>query len=79
LAVIEQGRAEMVSRNGHPFSSFPDLANDIAAAIPNTQTVLDGEIVCLDKKGTPQFRDLLFRRAIPCFSAFDILFSNGKD
>jgi bifunctional non-homologous end joining protein LigD len=69
----------MISRNGHPFSSFSDLAKDIAAAIRDTHTVLDGEIVCLDKKGKPQFRELLFHRGIPCFFAFDILLSNGKD
>jgi ATP-dependent DNA ligase len=34
---------------------------------------LDGEIVCLDSRGKPQFRDLLFRRAEPLFCAFDIL------
>ena len=28
-------------------------------------TVLDGEIVCVDRK--PQFRGLLFSRAAPCF------------
>ena len=79
LAVIERARAQMVSRNGHRFTSFTELADEIAAAIRDTQAVLDGEIVCLDKKGKPQFRDLLFRRAIPCFFAFDILFCNGKD
>ena len=79
LAVIEHGRAQMVSRNGHRFTSFTDLASDIAVAIRDKQTVLDGEIVCLDKKGRPQFRDLLFHRGIPCFFAFDILFYNGKD
>ncbi len=35
--------------------------------------VLDGEIVCLDADGKPQFRDLLFRRAEPHFIAFDLL------
>jgi len=79
LAVIENGRSQLVSRNGHPFASFTDLARDIAAVIPDAQTVLDGEIVCVDKKGKPQFRDLLFRRGDPCFFAFDIPFCNGKD
>jgi hypothetical protein len=41
--------------------------------------VLDGEIVCLDSEGHPQFRDPLFHRADPCFFAFDLLASNGKD
>jgi len=40
--------------------------------------VLDGEIVCLDKRGRPQFRNLLFHRGEPCFFAFDLLW-NGKD
>jgi ATP-dependent DNA ligase len=50
--------------------------------------------VCLDSRGRPEFRDLLFRRAEPHFYAFDILwnehawsddeeerrrFSNGED
>jgi len=35
--------------------------------------VLDGEIVCLDSDGKPQFRDLPFRRVEPFFYAFDIL------
>ena len=41
--------------------------------------MLDGEIVCLDKRGKPQFRDLLFHRGEPCFFAFDLLMSDGKD
>jgi bifunctional non-homologous end joining protein LigD len=42
-------------------------------------TVLDGEIVCLDKRGRPQFNDLLFHRGEPCFFAFDLLMSDGRD
>jgi len=40
---------------------------------------LNGEIVCLDKRGRPQFRDLLFHRGEPCFFAFDLLMADGKD
>jgi hypothetical protein len=36
-------------------------------------------IVCLDKRGRPQFRDLLFHRGEPCFFAFDLLMADGKD
>jgi ATP-dependent DNA ligase len=43
------------------------------------KTLLDGEIVCLDKRGKPQFRDLLFHRGEPCFFAFDLVMSDGKD
>jgi hypothetical protein len=66
LAVIENGRAQLISRNGHPFASFAELSEHIAASVPNTRlTVLDGEIVCVDQKGKPQFRDLLFHRGNP--------------
>jgi hypothetical protein len=52
LAVIENGRCQLISRNGNPFASFADLARDSAAVVSRTRlTVLDGEIVCLDKKG----------------------------
>jgi hypothetical protein len=43
------------------------------------KTVLDGEIVCLDNFGRPQFNNLLFHKAEPCFFAFDLLMSDGKD
>src|SRR5262249_39649516 len=42
--------------------------------------VLDGEICSLDKRGRPQFRNLLFHRGnYPCFMAFDLLMRDGKD
>jgi bifunctional non-homologous end joining protein LigD len=80
LALIEHGHAQLLSRNGHTFASFADLAKNIATSIPSTRmTVLDGEIVCVDRKGKPQFRDLLFHRGDPCFFAFDLLTLDGKD
>ena len=41
--------------------------------------MLDGEIACTDSNGCPQFNDLLFHRAEPCFFAFDILSRDGRD
>ena len=78
LAVIQNGRTQLISRNGNPFSSFDDLRKGLALPVTR-KTVLDGEIVCLDKRGRPQFRDLLFHRGEPCFYAFDLLMYNGKD
>jgi bifunctional non-homologous end joining protein LigD len=78
LAVINNGRTELVSRNGHPFNSFTELRRALTAP-GSGRTVLDGEIVCLDKRGRPQFNDLLFHRGEPCFFAFDLLMSDGKD
>jgi bifunctional non-homologous end joining protein LigD len=80
LARIERGRAQLISRNGHPFASFSELAHSMAESLPAADAiVLDGEIVCLDRKGHPQFNDLLFRRGRPCFFAFDLLYADGKD
>jgi bifunctional non-homologous end joining protein LigD len=73
LAVIQNGRTELISRNGHPFSF------DLRVALHAGKAVLDGEIVCVDEQGRPQFRDLLFHRGEPCFFAFDLLMSDGKD
>ena len=62
-----------VSRNGHTFKSFPDLCAGLTCDLNGRRCVLDGEIVCLDVNGKPQFSNLLFRRAEPVFYAFDIL------
>jgi bifunctional non-homologous end joining protein LigD len=63
----------LVSRNGNTFKSFPGLCEGLAHDLRGRRCVLDGEIICLDSNGRPQFRDLLFRRAEPHFYAFDIL------
>jgi hypothetical protein len=63
------------SQSRHSESRQVHSANAVAA----TLIVLDGEIVCLDRKGRPEFRDLLFRRGDPCFFAFDLLAVDGKD
>ena len=78
LAVIQNGRTQLISRNGNPFNSFADLCKRLTLPLGG-KTVLDGEIVCLDKRGRPQFRDLLFHRGEPCFFAFDLLMYDGKD
>jgi bifunctional non-homologous end joining protein LigD len=80
LAVIEHGRAQLLSRNGHPFASFSSLAESISDSLPNVRAVIDGEICSLDRRGRPQFRNLMFHRGNPpCFFAFDVLTCDGKD
>ena len=49
------------------------------SSLLNGSNDLDELRVCLDKRGIPQFRDLLFHRGQPCFFAFDLLMSDGKD
>src|SRR5437879_11923746 len=58
LAVVEHGRAQLLSRNGHPFASFSELGKHIAASLPNVRAVIDGEICSLDRRGRPQFKSV---------------------
>jgi ATP-dependent DNA ligase len=51
LAVIQNDRTQLISRNGHPFSF------DLRVPLHAAKTVLDGESVCDDERGRPQFRD----------------------
>jgi bifunctional non-homologous end joining protein LigD len=77
LAAIEDGRAQLISRNGHAFASFSALAESISDSLPNARAVIDGEICSLDRRGRPQFKNLLFRRGSPpCFFGFDC---DGRD
>ena len=48
LAIVEHGRAQLISRNGHPFASFSALAESISDSLPNVRAVIDGEICSLD-------------------------------
>jgi bifunctional non-homologous end joining protein LigD len=77
LAIADR-RPELLSRNGHPFGSFADLAKKIAEHLP-ANTILDGEIVAVDRRGKPRFNDLMFHRRPPCFFAFDLLTLDSKD
>jgi bifunctional non-homologous end joining protein LigD len=80
LAYVERDRVRLVSRNGNEFKSFPDLCGGLADALRGRgTTILDGEIVCLDRQGRTQFRDLLFRRGTARFYAFDLLWLNGEE
>jgi len=80
LAVIEHGRTQLISRNGNRFGSFTDLEKLVSTGLPDTRAVIDGEICSLDKRGRPQFNNLLFHRGnYPCFLAFDLLMRDGKD
>jgi bifunctional non-homologous end joining protein LigD len=79
LAYVVDGECRLISRNGNSFKSFPALADAMPRELRARAAVLDGEIVCLDRKGKTQFRDLLFRRGEPRFYAFDLLWCDGED
>jgi ATP-dependent DNA ligase len=58
--------------------SFADLAKQFVEHLP-ANTVLDGEIVAVDRRGKPKFNDLMFHRRPPWFFAFDLLTCEGRD
>ena len=63
LAVIDR-RPQLVSRNGNSFGSFADLAQQIAEHLPGN-TVIDGEIVAVDRRGQAKIQ----RSHVPSASA----------
>jgi bifunctional non-homologous end joining protein LigD len=79
LAYVEHGRCRLVSRNGNDFKSFGPLSIGIADTLKDRSVVIDGEIVCLDGEGKPQFYDLLLRRGEPRLCAFDLLWCDGQN
>lgn len=79
LVRIEQGKCGLVSRKGNDFKSFRTLNESILGELKVRSAVLDGEIVCLNDNGKPEFRDLLFRHGEARFVAFDLLWCDGQD
>jgi hypothetical protein len=79
LAHVEDGAARLVSRTGHVYKAFTPLCAEIVAKVRARTALLDGEVVCLDERGTPDFYALLYRRRPPCFYAFDLIFLEGED
>ncbi len=79
LAYVDGPRCRLISRNGHEFKSWPQLAEEIAHAVRAKGAVLDGEICCLDSDGRSNCNALLFQREWPYFYAFDTLSLEGED
>ena len=77
LAFIESGSCRLVSRKAHVYKSFPGLCQSLGH-LPY-EAVLDGEIVCLDRNGCPQFDSLFYRPGEPNFYAFDVPYLDGRD
>ena len=84
IAVIDAtGKAQLWSRNHLPLEpKFPT----IAAAVDQLKlrsTILDGEIIALDKDGIPRFQLLQQWQKRPTapvvFYLFDLLWSDGRD
>jgi bifunctional non-homologous end joining protein LigD len=78
LAYISEGQCELVSRRRNPYRSLEQLRSNLAGLRVN-DAIIDGEIVCLDSEGRSIFNELLHRKGVPAFYAFDLLYLNGRD
>ncbi len=93
LLFLQQGRLELQNRNLRDVTaSYPEIQT-ITKRMKAKKAIIDGEVVVLSKKGTPDFGKLqnrfgiedpkrveTARRANPVtYVAFDLLHLNGKD
>jgi bifunctional non-homologous end joining protein LigD len=79
LAVVRDGECKLVSRNGNEFKSFENLRRSLPSELRVSSAIMDGEIVCLDQHGKPNFNDLFYRHREPIFVAFDVLRRGDED
>jgi bifunctional non-homologous end joining protein LigD len=57
-----RGAVKFLTRNGNDVTaSFPELVDDLRAALGNQSAVLDGEVVALDRRNRPDFSRLQTR------------------
>jgi bifunctional non-homologous end joining protein LigD len=79
FAYVGSDRTRLLSRKSFEYRRYQHLAKGIGLALRGHEAILDGEIVCLDSEGKPQFYDLLHNRRVPCFAAFDLFWLDGED
>lgn len=79
VALVEDGRCRLVSRNGYQFKRWPSLCDAITRALRCDSAVIDGEIACFDGNGATDFYGLMFGRRPARFCPFDVLQIDGED
>jgi len=79
LCYLEQDHCHFVSRNGNVLSRFEALGEQMAAVLDVDEAIIDGEVIAVDETGRPVFIDLLRRKQLPGYVAFDILWLDGTD
>jgi bifunctional non-homologous end joining protein LigD len=80
VAIVEKGKAELISRNNLPFDQFAPVNELLESWQMNA--VLDGEIVALNEQGNANFGALQnwrnSKNAKLAYFVFDILWHDGK-
>jgi bifunctional non-homologous end joining protein LigD len=70
---------EIRSRRDIPLNRFRELWDRVGEVLGGRETILDGEIVSLNRQGRPVFQDLLRGAGFIAFAAFDLLWLDGVD
>jgi bifunctional non-homologous end joining protein LigD len=83
IAFVRGGRVRLMSRNQISFNKrYPGIAKDLAD-LPAKTAILDGEIVCMNEKGRPNFQQLQNwteqHEGTLRYYVFDLLYLDGHD
>ena len=70
---------EIRSRRDFRLDRLGDLSDRVAGILGSRETILDGEVVALNRQGKPVLRDLLRGTGYVAFAAFDLLWLDGTD
>jgi bifunctional non-homologous end joining protein LigD len=79
LLYISDGGCELRARRDPHLEGFAELRERIAGVAVGREAILDGEIVSLDRKGKPVFRELIKGRGYLAFAASDLLWLDGHE
>jgi bifunctional non-homologous end joining protein LigD len=79
LAVIEHGQCRFFSRKRHKLVGYQDLRSALVKEVHAERVILDGELAVTDHMGRTIFADLMQRRNLARYFAFDLLCLNGED
>jgi bifunctional non-homologous end joining protein LigD len=79
LAAIEREQCRLFSRKKHRFMGYQDLREALVKEVNAESALLDGELVVTDPLGRSIFADMMTKRRLARFFAFDLLWLDGED
>jgi bifunctional non-homologous end joining protein LigD len=79
FAVIQHGQCRFISRKKHKLTGHQNLRSALVKEVNAETALLDGELVVVDHLGRSVFGDLMQRRHLARYFAFDLLSLNGED
>jgi bifunctional non-homologous end joining protein LigD len=79
LAVIEHGQCRLFSRKKHRLTGYLDLRAALVKELHADAAILDGELAVVDHLGRSVFADMMQRRHLARYFAFDLLSHNRED